>query len=91
MPSGRLTVQQARTLRWVCLIPCLVYSVCFSTAVMQASAAISFFFYAYNELGFDYHWVWSGYSKRRGSGMLRNRGTLIAGENISGMLQKVLP
>jgi UbiA prenyltransferase family len=91
IPSGRLTVEQARTLRWVCLIPCVVYSACFSTAVMQASATISFFSYAYNELGFDCHWFGRYVLNGAGLACFETGATLIAGENISGVLQKVLP
>ncbi|KAF8526145.1 UbiA prenyltransferase family [Gautieria morchelliformis] len=79
IPSGRITVQQARILRWGCLIPCLMCSACFSTAVVQVSAASSFFFYAFNELGFDSHWFGRHVLNGAGLACFEIGATLIAG------------
>ena len=79
IPSGRITVQQTRILRWACLIPCLAFSAWYSVAVVQASAALAFFVYVYNELQLNSHWL--GRSVLNGAGLacFEMGATLIAG------------
>ncbi|KAF7330983.1 hypothetical protein MVEN_02438400 [Mycena venus] len=51
IPSGRMTLQQARILRWLLVPLCLGMSYKFSTSVLAASMAVIFITIWYNELG----------------------------------------
>lgn len=57
IPSGRISQQDARLLRWLCIIPCLALSFSYGIVVFKASAWLSIFLYIYNELSFNAHWL----------------------------------
>jgi 4-hydroxybenzoate polyprenyltransferase len=80
IPSGRVTVEQARFMRWACIIPCLALSAIYSMAVVQASAALAFFLYIYNELEFNTHWFSRNLLNGAGLACFEVGATLIAGE-----------
>ena len=86
IPSGRITVQQTRILRWACLIPCLTLSAWYSVAVMEASVAMAVFVYIYNELEFNSHWLGRNILNGAGLTCFEMGATLIAGTNLIKLL-----
>jgi 4-hydroxybenzoate polyprenyltransferase len=57
IPSGRITLEDARTLRWVLAPICLAYSkTLYGDEVAYSSIAIAVLLFLYNELGGDSHW-----------------------------------
>ncbi|KAF8527487.1 UbiA prenyltransferase family [Hysterangium stoloniferum] len=83
IPSGRVTVAQTRVMRWACIIPCLALSAMYSTRVVQASAALAFFLYIYNELKFNAHWLSRNFLNGAGLACFEVGATLIAGRDRS--------
>lgn len=79
IPSGRISQQDARLLRWFCIIPCLVLSSFYSVAVFKASAWLSIFIYIYNELSYNAHWLSRNLLNGAGLACFEIGATLIAG------------
>jgi 4-hydroxybenzoate polyprenyltransferase len=51
LPAGRITVRQARTLRWMMIPLCLLWSAAYGPRTLLTSFGIALFMLAYNEWG----------------------------------------
>ena len=51
LPAGRITVQQARTLRWMIIPLCLLLSAAYGPRTLLTSLGVALFMLAYNECG----------------------------------------
>jgi 4-hydroxybenzoate polyprenyltransferase len=51
LPNGRITVRQARTLRWIMIPLCLLLSAAYGPRTLLTSFGIALFILAYNECG----------------------------------------
>ncbi|KAF8582843.1 hypothetical protein K439DRAFT_1350349 [Ramaria rubella] len=81
IPSGRITIAQAWVLRWACVVPCLLLSAWYGREVLRASAALAFFLYIYNELGYNSHWLSRNVLNGAGLACFEVGATLIAGRD----------
>jgi len=82
IPSGRLTLLQARILRWSLVPVCLIISYQFSTSVLAASVAVIAITAWYNELGGSgNHWFIRNLLNGIGFGAFITGATLLAGRD----------
>ena len=51
LPAGRITVRQARTLRWMMIPLCLLWSAAYGPRTLLTSFGVALFMLAYNECG----------------------------------------
>lgn len=80
IPSGRLSLFQARVLRWSLVPVCLLVSYQVSTSVLAASAAVIAITAWYNELGGSgNHWIIRNLLNGIGFGAFISGATLLAG------------
>jgi 4-hydroxybenzoate polyprenyltransferase len=58
LPAGRITIRQARTLRWMMIPLCLLLSAAYGQRTLLTSFGVSLFMLAYNEYGgARSHWL----------------------------------
>ena len=58
LPTSRITVRQARTLRWMIVPLCLLLSAAYGPRTLLTSFGVSLFMLAYNECGGAHgHWL----------------------------------
>lgn len=57
LASNRITIRNARILRWLSVPACLLLSACYSVETVYASLGIAVLTIVYDELGGHVHWV----------------------------------
>jgi 4-hydroxybenzoate polyprenyltransferase len=58
LPAGRITLRQARTLRWMMIPLCLLLSAAYGPRTLLTGFGVSLFMLAYNECGGAWgHWL----------------------------------
>ena len=57
LAANRITLHNAKILRWLSVPACLALSVCYSAEVAYASLAIAILSFMYNELGGHVNWI----------------------------------
>lgn len=83
IPSGRMSLLQARILRWLLVPACLAVSYQFSASVLAASMAVIAITFWYNELGGSgNHWFIRNLLNGIGFGAFETGATLLAGKNF---------
>jgi 4-hydroxybenzoate polyprenyltransferase len=80
LPSGRMTLGQARLLRWLLVPICTGYSALYSPSVVLASAALIMMTIIYDELGAHAgHWMVRNVVNALGFGCFEVGSSLVAG------------
>ena len=84
LPAGRITVQQARVLRWTLVPLCLILSLLYSAQVACASATFIILGIIYNEFhAHAGHWTVRNVMNASGFAALEAGATLVAGKPLT--------
>jgi 4-hydroxybenzoate polyprenyltransferase len=84
LPAGRITVQQARTLRWMMIPLCLLLSAAYGPRTLLTSFGVSLFMLAYNEGGgAGSHWLVRNALNAIGYALAEAGATLVACTSLS--------
>ena len=84
LPAGRITVQQARTLRWMMIPLCLLLSAAYGPRTLLTSFGVSLFMLAYNEGGgAGSHWLVRNALNAIGYALAEAGATLVACRSLS--------
>ncbi|GJJ06924.1 hypothetical protein Clacol_001120 [Clathrus columnatus] len=81
IPSGRVTVEQARFLRWLSVIPCFFISAYYSPTIFRVSVAFAILTYLYNEMALSANWFTRNVLNGFGVAAFETGATLVAGRN----------
>jgi 4-hydroxybenzoate polyprenyltransferase len=82
LPSGRISLGQARLLRWLLIPACIGFSAMYSKSVAAASAGLVMMTIIYDEMGAHAgHWILRNTVNALGFGCFEVGSTLVAGED----------